>query len=242
MKHKPIVIFSIFLFLFLSVVLFISHPTKQSCLDIDSTGYDRIGHHFGKTGCLDDPANPGQATVQTIGYHFFVGIFYRLFGHHFWPIIWFQVLLTVLSCLLVFEIARLLFGLSVASVTLLFCSFNIGFLVYPQFLLAETLTLFLIVLFLYFYVLFWQSKKNSYLALAGAFGGLSLLVKPSALLFLFFSAFFLLIFLSSHRRVKAFFLFSLCVSVPLVGYLSYNKVRYGYFNLAPMKSLNIYSV
>ena len=240
MKQRYIIFLSAFLFFTLSAILFFSHPVKESCLDIDSYGYDRIGCHFGKTGCLDDPANPGQATVQTVGYHFFVGIFYRLFGHQFWPIIWFQILLTFFSCLFVFLIARLFFGSAVAIISVLFCSFNIGFLVYPQFLLAESLTLFLILFSFYFYVLFWKSKQFFYLVLAGFVGGLSLLVKPSGILFLLFAALFL--FLSSRRKVQAFFIFSICFSAPLVGYLSYNKVRYGYFNLAPMKSLNIYYV
>jgi len=241
MKHQPIVIFSFCLFFILSNILFFYHPTKYSCFDIDSSGYDRIGQYFAKTGCLDDPDNPGQATVQTVGYHFFVGIFYRLFGRRFWPIIWFQVLLTLFSCLLVFKIAQLIFDTRVAAISLLFCSFNIGFLVYSQFLLAEALTLFLLLFFLYRYVLFWRSNNFSHLVQAGLVGGFSLLVKPSAFLFLIFAAAYLLFFFSK-RRIYAFFLFSICFMAPLFGYLTYNKVWYGYFNLAPMKSLNIYYV
>jgi len=241
MKHKPIILFSFFVFLVLSTVLYVFQPSADSCLDIDSTGYDRIGQYFAQTGCLDDPHNSGQATVQTVGYHFFVGLFYRLFGHRFWPIIWFQVLLTLCSCLLVFKIARLFFDARVAALSILFCSFNLGFLVYPQFLLAEALTLFLILFSLYRYILFWQSQKYSHLVQAGIVGGLSLLIKPSAALFLGFAALYLLFFYRP-QRLRTFFLFSLCFMMPVFGYLTYNKVRYGYFNLAPMKSLNMYHV
>ncbi len=231
------------LFLFLSTILFFSVPTRKSCFDIDSYGYDRIGHHFAKTGDLADPNSPDNATVQTVGYHFFVGVMYRLFGHRFWPIIWLQIFLTLLSCWLTFCIANYFFGKTVASLAIFLCAINVGFLVYPQFLLAESLVLVMILLFVERFLAFCKTQRISDLVLSGFSGGLSLLVKPSALVFFFF----LLVFLvccavSTGRRLRAFFLFALCFSVPLFGYLSYNKVQYGYFNLAPMASLNIYHV
>ena len=89
----------------------------------------------------------------------------------------------------------------------------------------------------------WRSQRIFLLIQSGLIGGLSIIVKPSALVFFFFAALFVLFYAAKRtRRLSAFFAFTLCFSAPVFGYLTYNKVRYGYFNLAPMKSLNLYRV
>lgn len=231
------------LFVALSALLYYLVPTSESCLVTDSTGYDRVACHFSATNDLADPRDPDQALVQTVGYHLFVGMVYKLFGHQYWPVIWLQIILSIFSFWLVFLIASYLFSPRVAALSSFLCAINIGFLVYPQFLLAETLVMTMVLAFIERFILFWRSQRLSLLVQSGLIGGLSVIVKPSALVFFFFAALFLLCCAAMRtRRLSAFLVFTLCFSGPVFGYLTYNKVRYGYFNLAPMKSLNIYHV
>jgi len=231
------------LFVVLSALLYYFVPTSESCLEIDSTGYNRVARYFSETNDLTDPRDPGQVLVQTVGYHLFVGLVYKLFGHQYWPVIWLQIMLSIFSFWLVFLIASHLFSSRVAALSSFLCAINIGFLVYPQFLLAETVVMTMVLAFIERFILFWRSQRMSLLIQSGLIGGLSIIVKPSALLFFFFAAPFVLCCAAMRtRRLSAFFAFTLCFSGPVFGYLTYNKVRYGYFNLAPMKSLNLYHV
>lgn len=234
---------SVFLFIILSLVLYRAVPTRMSCFDVDSTGYDRMATQFYNTGVLSDPQAPDQAPVQTVGYHFFVGVMYKLFGHSTVPVIMIQILLAMLSLWLIFLIGRFFFDDRIAVFAVFLCAVNIGYLVYPQFLLAETLLLTMVLVFVERFLSFWKTQRVSSLVVAGLFGGLSLLIKPSVLLFLPVTILFLLLFPPlSGRRLRVLLLFMCAFLAPLGGYLMYNKVQYGYFNLAPMKSLNMYYV
>lgn len=234
---------SALLFIILSFVLYRAVPTQRSCFDVDSTGYHRVATEFYTTGVLCDPLAPDQAPVQTVGYHFFIGVIYKLFGHSTLPVIIIQILLALLSLWLTFLIGRFFFDDRVAALAVFLCAINVGFLVYPQFLLAETVLLTLALLFIERFLSFFKTGRMSALVVSGLMGGLSLLIKPSMLLFLPFTVLFLLFFFPvRRRRVLTTFMFACAFLAPLFGYLTYNKVHYGYFNLAPMKSLNMYYV
>lgn len=237
------VIVSLLLFLVLSSCLYYVVPTKNSCFDVDSTGYHRFASHFYTTGQVRDPICPGQAPVQTIGYHVFVGVVYKLLGHSTAAVVVVQILLMMVALWLTFLIALFFFGRRVAGITAFLCAINLGFLVYPQFVLAETLLVTMVLASLERFLSYWKTKKLSALVVAGIVGGCSLIVKPSLLLFLFIAALFILFFPPVRaRRLLATVVFAGSFLAPLSGYMAYNKITYGYFNLAPMKSLNIYHV
>jgi 4-amino-4-deoxy-L-arabinose transferase-like glycosyltransferase len=240
---RRVVLASIGLFFLCSMIMYLSVPTSHSCFDIDSTGYHTIAQHWCSNGFLCDPRAPGQAPVQTVGYHFVVGTFYKVFGCSTAPIIFFQIFLAAISLLLIFKIARFFFDSRVAACTVALCCVNIGFLVYPQFLLAETVLVAMALLSIERFLSFWKTGNVWSLAAAGLVGGCSLIVKPSLLLF-FFVALCFVAARPCRRRAKILYLFVFMATflAPLLGYLTYNKVEYGYFNLAPMKSLNIYYV
>ncbi len=234
---------SALLFIILSFVLYRAVPTERSCFDIDSMGYHRIATEFYSTGVLCDPLTPDQAPVQTVGYHFFVGVIYKLFGQSTLPIIMVQIFLALLSLWLTFLIGRFFFDDRVAVLAVFLCAVNVGFLVYPQFLLAETVLLTLVLMFVERFLSFFKTGRMSSLVVAGLIGGISLLIKPSMLLFLPVVVLFLLFFpLVRRRRMLTALMFICAFLLPFGGYLTYNKVHYGYFNLAPMKSLNMYYV
>ncbi len=232
------------LFLGLSGLLYYAAPHLQSHCDRDSAGYDRIARNFVATGHLADPVVRGSVPIQPIGYPLFVGLIYTIFGSDVRPIIFLQVLLALLCTCFIFLIAGRLFGVQVAVISLFLSAANLGFLVYAQLLLAETVMLTFLLLFFERLTAFMYDQKTIQLAYAGLVLGLSVLVKPMALLFIFL----LLPFIwfcpcrtaSLRRRLSCVSVLLISFYLPLLGYMGYNYHEYSYFRYAPMTSLNIY--
>jgi hypothetical protein len=231
------------IFLALSAWLYHATPHHSSCLDIDSAGYDSLALNFAHTGSLRDPHNPTKAPVQTVGYPFFVGLVYWLFGHTYTPVIWLQIVCMLLSGLLLIGITCTLFDLRCAYLTAGLFTFNVGFLVYPQFLLAESLVLVFLLLFIERFMKFFTSASYGVLAQAGLVLGCSILIKPVGLLFSWCAVGLLICYLPRGARYwKTVCLFMLCCLLPLGAYLVRNKWCYGIAHIAPMMSLNMYQV
>ncbi len=222
-------------FLLLSFFLYRSVPDPYAHFDQDSVGYDRVAQHFVQTGQLTEPN--GDVPIQPVGYHFFLGLLYKLFGRDFGVVVWVQVLI-MLACLwLLFIITNRLFNREIAVAVAALSSINLGFLIYPQFLLAETLALLFLLLFFERFFLFFQTKKVTQLVQAGVILGVSVLIKPLALLF----AVLLIPVMCVYRYgIKSIVLFLFCFYLPIVGYMTCNYVYHGHFALAPMNSLNMY--
>lgn len=233
---------SVGLFLLLSLVMYVYVPDQRCHFDIDSVGYDNIARNFSQHGFLEESHRLGVHPVQTVGYPFFVGLIYTLFGANISAVIFLQLLLAIACGLLMYAIAHDLFNKSTARITLFLWSCNVGFLVYPQVMLAEILLTFFVLLFFHLFFSFLKSKKNIHLILAGLVLGISILIKPMAL---FFVPLLLMLctFFSKALKVhtKTFlFLLLFSVSVPVLGYMARNYRMYNFFALAPMTSLNMY--
>lgn len=225
-----------------SILLWLCIAKPQGHYDVDSYGYDPIALHFANTGTLTDPNNIISPPIQPVGYHFFLGMLYRLFGYHFSVVVFVQIMLMVFSLILLISIAQKLFGNNIACVVGLLASLNLGFLIYPQLILAETLLLFLLLLFMHYYILFLQNMNRIYLVYAGLILALSMMVKPVVLLFIIP---LLVITYNAHDmsfkiRMRNLLLLSVCFSMPLMAYMGRNYVRYGAFAFAPMTQLNMY--
>ncbi|MCA9770537.1 glycosyltransferase family 39 protein [Candidatus Dependentiae bacterium] len=226
--------FYLVLYVFLTFIIYFHIPDQQSHLEIDSPGYDRIAVNFAENNILVDPHNMQSAPIQPVGYPFFLGVLYTIFGHLYTPVIVVQIVLGLVSCLLIFLVSLQLFDIRVANIAAFFSAINIGFLTYPHFVLAETVLLFLLLLF------WWLFLKKKYF-FAGLMIGSSILVKPSALLFIPVVTLYLL-FLSKQSRLRVIGTFLCSAYGPIVLYMMYNYYMWGYFALAPLTSLNIYHV
>lgn len=225
-----------------SILLWLCIAKPQGHYDVDSYGYDPIALHFANTGTLTDPNNIISPPIQPVGYHFFLGMLYRLFGYHFSVVVFVQIMLMVFSLILLISIAQKLFGNNIACVVGLLASLNLGFLIYPQLILAETLLLFLLLLFMHYYIRFLQEPNMIWLIYAGLILALSMMVKPVVLLFIIP---LLIITYMAHDmsfkiRMRNLLLLSVCFSMPLMAYMGRNYVRYGAFAFAPMTQLNMY--
>jgi len=239
-SSKGWTVFCATFFLFLSALLYRAVPNARAHFDIDSPGYDRVAKHFSKTGCLREPDNIKNAPIQTVGYHFFLGIVYSVFGNSYAMVVWLQVLIMLLSWLLLVVCTRQLFQTAVANVVAFLSAINLGFLVYPQFLLAETITLLFLMGFFQRFIAFYQTQRVVALVQAGLLLGVSVLIKPVALIYPCFLVPIVLCFMPSAHKLRHTLLLIACIYAPVLMYMTRNYVVYERFALAPMTSLNMY--
>ncbi|MDR3551344.1 MAG: hypothetical protein P4L31_08065, partial [Candidatus Babeliales bacterium] len=134
-----------------------------------------------------------------------------------------------------------LFNANVALLSIMLCLITLGFYVYPQLLLAEVFWLFLIMAFFERFVSFLKTGASSSLWLAGLLLGISVLIKPMALLYIFFLIPVLLFYKKNNTKpIQNCLILIISFYLPIISYMSYNYYRYNTFALAPMTELNIY--
>lgn len=213
------------IFCLFSCLLYTQTSSHQ---DIDSKAYLSKGYLFYKT---DKFAEPGeQQPYYALGYPFVIGLLYKLFTPDLRVIILFQLLLSLLSCLLIMRIARHFFGSRAGPIAGAFFSFNLGYLVFTQFVLTEIVLSFLL-------LLFFERLIRGSLVLSALALGTSIIIKPAALYFIFFICPFLFIF---TKKIKYPLLFALCFYLPVLGYMSYNKVMFNNFSIGSLDKVNFY--
>lgn len=217
-----------------SYVIYQAIPHEQAYLEVDSVLYDRIARNFAQYNQLKDPHHPKSVPLQPVGYPFFMGLIYKVWGYSYNAIIIIQLVAAWCCALLTFLIAYHLFDVYVARIALLFFAFHIGFLTYPFFILAEIVTVFFVLLF------WWLFLLRRY-AFAGLSAGLSVVIKSVILLYIPISA-LAIICIARKRPISTLLLFIGTTSIPIIGYMTYNYCVWGYWQIAPLTSLNIYQV
>jgi len=229
------------IFLACSLLLYRAISSPSSHLDIDSIGYDRIATHFEHTMNLSDPRDLASAPIQPVGYPLFLGLIYSTLGHHYAQVVIIQLAIMLLIGLLQFTIALQLFNRSIALLSVVLCLVSLGFFVYPQLLLAEILCLFFILAFFERFLFFLKSGHTASLWHAGLLLGISVLIKPMALLYIFCLVPVLLFHTTKNSsKIKNCLLLLISFYSPIINYMTYNYYRYDTFALAPMTELNIY--
>lgn len=213
--------------------------------DIDSSAYLQSAHFFYNYGTVSPIDNPQSLPIWSLGYSYFIGIMYKLFGPSEPLILCCQVILSIFSGGLIFVTARRLFGYSVACVAFgLFCC-NLGFLVFSQFILAEILLIFLLLLFFERFTFFLQhSEKMGALFFAGLFLALSTLVKLVAFYFFYLVLFFVIFtgFISWKITFKRCFIFLLPFYSLLVIFSLHNYFMFGQFCYSSNDTYNLYFI
>ncbi len=237
-KDSIVLIICALIFISCSIGLYFAaanHTTVH--LDLDSPGYDRIGLNFAQHNQLINPERGYVIPVQTLGYPLFLGLIYKIFGHQYNWVIVIQVLLSLLAGLIIFVLAKQLFGEQVALVSTCLFSINLGFLIYSQFLLTEVLLATLLLAGIERFLAFCKTTNTIVLAQSGLLFGLSVAVKPVALFYILILLFLLLV---RFRNWRYLILFSSCFFVPVFGYMLHNKKMFDVFTVAPVMNENIY--
>lgn len=242
-EHYAVYGIPLALYIIASLLLWMNIESIKGHYDVDSYGYDPIALYFAQTGLLTDPHNIVSPPVQPVGYHFFLGLLYLFFGHHVAAVVLVQLLLMIAVIMMLISIAMRLQGREVAMVVGLLAAINIGFLIYPQLILAETLLVFLLLLFVSYYINFLErSEESKALIFSGLLLGISMLVKPVALLFIvpLLILTYIAHDISMIKRMRNLLLLSVCFALPIISYMERNYICYGTFSFAPMAQLNIY--
>lgn len=208
--------------------------------DVDSYGYTSIADYFLKTGVLTDPHQIESPPVQPVGYPFFLALVLWLFGCMLPHVIIVQSLCACLVIASTVYTARTLYGDTVAWYTALLCTGNVGYLIYAQLLLAEIVLMSLLSLFMLRYLYFLKTSSSQALVQAGLLLGLSMLIKPVALLFVMPLICITAVSSSHGMRLKAVLCITIAFSLPILCYMGRNYFMYGRLFFAPMAHLNMY--
>jgi len=179
--RSPVVLFFtafVIRLIYLIVVLANNDRTALSEMFADTAIYLRAADYlFGIN-------TNGQYELYMVGagYPFFLGACKAMFGNSFWPVLFFQVVLSSLSCVMICKIADLLLNnrliafvagmISVLSITSISLSAS---------LLTETLFFFLLTLSLYLFIKGLSSRRWRYFVTAGICGGLMVVVRSAAM-------------------------------------------------------------
>lgn len=230
------------IYLSLSALIFYSVPITNKHLDIDSPYYEKMGNLFYEKNSVSEQNNNLSISQQPLGYPLFIGIIYKIFGRNINFIILFQILLSLLSGFLIASITRKLFGEIAALISFIFFSINLGFLVFPQFILAETLTTLFLIVFFERLVDFHKTNKLISLSCSGLFLGTSNLFKPAAIYFIFplILIMFFMPKINIKSKIKYTSILLTSFLIPIIGYMSYNKITYDKFQFTPLGNYNLY--
>lgn len=241
MKHVLIITTSLLFFITSSWLAYYATPNHDSHFDLDSPTYQRIADNICKRNKYLDPLNH-DIPVQTIGYPLFLAFIQALFGYNLPCIIVIQIIITLLTIMLLYSLNKRLLGIPGSRVTLLLSCTNIGFIVFSQWILTETILTFFITLWLERFFTYLQDRKLYQLITACISIALSIIIKPILLFFVPVWLVYVLLFydLTFTKNIKHTCLSFLITYAIITGYMTYNHITYDSFTIAPLAYENIY--
>lgn len=195
---------------------------------VDAKHYDRIAKSISAGKGYTEGDNlwdDERALSCTPFYPFLLAIFYKIFGHRY-SVIWiFQAIVSAISCILVYLIAKKVFGQKVAIFSIIICAISFTFILYTAMLLTETIYIFFV---LFFFLLFFDIIKCGSLlkyAILGILAGITILTKAIFVgftIFLFFCEF-------KRRSFKKALVFIACVGLIILPWIIRNYMIYRHF-------------
>ena len=242
-KTNIFIAFFSIVFLSLSVLIYLNVSKEYPHRDSDSIRYEGKADLFYKTNrfflCFTENNKP--IAPQPIGYSFFIGIIYKIFGQHDWPIILIQVLLTLISGFFVLFGATHLFDKQIGLIAFAFFTINIGYLTFAQVILAECLTYFFLAWYFERFTCFIKTKSLGPLLFSGFLLGASTLIKPAALYFIYPSAIFAAILLFPNpKKLLSIPIFVFLFFAPIKAVQAYNSQAYGLTDFTNVGTFNLY--
>jgi len=232
---RNIVIYSL-IFFSLSWFLYQQVPKPNGHYDADSYGYELIARNIQEHGDIVDP-RVNDVAIQPLGYPLFISYIFKCFSCHMYQILIIQIILAWFTGLMLYALCWYAFNNTTAISALILYAACLGPYIYAQLLLAEIITVFLLVAFISLFIYFLQT--HTLLLLSAIPLGLSLIFKPTVLLLPF-----CLVPLFIVKRIKWYtiLLFFMITFTPMLIHMGANYHRFGYFQFAPLRSLNIYQV
>lgn len=142
--------------LFIRAAIFVGYLSKnQNFWQVDSNTYHLIAEQIAQEhGICADPGHPNFYRLP--GYPLLLATFYKIFGPDTKNVLWMQIIIAALIPLLIFLLGCILFpqNILIAKAAGIYSSVHIGYVLYSGFFMAESLFIFL---FLIFAILFLSS-------------------------------------------------------------------------------------
>lgn len=185
---------------------------RQSILVRDAVDYDKLGWNMAAYGkyTTENPSLGIPDTFRPPLYPLFLSIVYKLFGHNYAAVRLIQALLGSFSCIIIYLIGKIIFGNFVGMLSGVISAVYPPFISYmyyggPNFILSETLFMFLFLLAILNLINFHRDKRIFSLVWSAIFMAGAALTKPIVLLMPFFVFIWLKLFLKNTYRntVKA---------------------------------------
>ncbi len=233
------------IFFLFSLILHGYVATIDPYCDIDSSAYLKSGFLLYKYGTFSPLHSPQQLPLYALGYSVLIGLLYMFWGPTSIAIIWTQVALALLTGVVLFFMVRRLFGFLVAAIAYMLLCVNLGFLTFAHFLLAETLLVFLLVLFFERFLVFLKDPTKTWaLFWAGVLLGVSTVVKMVAFYFFYIVLFFVVLigFSSWKNSIKRSLVFLGAGWLVMLIFSFHNYWTFGQFRYSYNDTFNLYAV
>jgi len=157
----------------------------------DATEYDTIGWNLAQgNGFSSQNLAPFVPTMhREPAYPYFLGAMYKIFGHNYKVVYFFQIFIFGLTCILVYFLARDIFGEKAAKYSAVFTALCPTLANYPSYLLTETVFTFLLFLSVLVLTKTVKAQRSILYFVSGVVLGITVLCKAGMMLF-FFVVFF----------------------------------------------------
>jgi 4-amino-4-deoxy-L-arabinose transferase-like glycosyltransferase len=224
-KRGLFLIFSIGLLLRMGYILVFP---QEKVLRGDAAQYDIIAHNL--VSGFGFSINPNVPTpTRAPIYPLFLSFIYFIFGHNYTVVRFFQVILSGLTCVILYYIAKEIFNEKIATISAwLLVSYPV-LIVYTGLLLTETLFTFLLAVSVLLLIRGIVTAKTKYFIGSGTFLGLATLTRPVTLLFPFVILIFFIIV--KRKLILNWFAFFLIFVVVLFPWVLRNYKLFGMYNI-----------
>ncbi len=116
-------------------------------------------------------------------YPLFLAMGYSLFGESYWTIRLIQIIISSLSCVLVYFLSKEMIDEDTAKVSMVITAIYPFFIFFAGFILTETLFIFLLLLSIYFFQMSKKIPSMKNMIITGILLGISILCRPSLIAF-----------------------------------------------------------
>jgi len=222
--------------LFVSLQPWNKEVVSNTVLVNDASGYNQLALSLlSKKSFVDFDA------FRTPGYPVFVAIIYSISFNSVWLVLLIQILLSVLSVLLVFKTASIMFSHKIALFSAFLFAIDIHQSLSAVALLTDTLFVFLFLASIYYLCKSIKGYNISLIFISALLLGISTLVRPISFLFPFVAVFFILVI--RNLKLKRKFVYSLFYSVTFIIAISpwfiHNYSKFGEAKLSSISGSNL---
>ena len=229
----------------------ISQPSRTSAFAGDAVQYQAIAEAIvtkgifipaeGIYGGMMKMSGRELSAKRTPGYPLFLALFYLLFGIKFWPVYLAQSLLDTITVIIVYLMAKEVFGSKKISLIASFLyAINLTAIHFNSRLFTETLFTFMFSLTVLVFLRVYKTDKVIRFVGVGVLLGLSTLIRP---IVLYFPAVMIIVLLlkktSLKRRLSSIAVLMLAFLLTLFPWQYRNLRVFGHYSLTSQAGLNL---